>query len=585
MMALRCVAAVAVVCSVGGSGGGADAFSLLPRQGSQARSSSSRLPSSNFYDDFEGFGEGTNDGAGDSGLSSLQSRMGQVKELEAAYDAKLARNWRRGNWGVRGFALDKSSSTGNHALVSVVAATSSSSAAADISLPQDRALPIDHSVAVGRTDGSVFIIKLGYDYLTTFVEAPKLVVEQTEGNGSEDDVAVRVEGEWMSNDELHKRMQDEEQQMAQPGEETKGEPTPFEVLHQFIATKGEPINHLVFHDEEGAGGGIVCTASGTSSDINMWAFPSLDNGGMQPTTLTGVHSDAIISLKTMILGEKNFLFSASRDGTFALWNLGRKNGELIFSSQCVDVANDSGVTLTCADISNPSADDGYSDSGDDGSDVIFLGASNGYVFGYALQELLTSDTDPVPNLRFRAHGPDCGQGEAVTAIKAGGDGTIPSSARLRGGEESEGRGMAGRPGMSSAILLTGGEDGSVKQWEILSQKSGPTIRMEQWPRMSTQRMKRRAHLFSGHDGPVTSIAQQGHDGSKFLTCGRDGSVSVWSASSGEELYRMDGFSEGLSSLACLGRELLVTDGMEQFVCVHDFGIPEDAASEGYDLEW
>ena len=104
------------------------------------------LSSENFYDDFgeEGLGEpGSNDG---SNMSSLQSRMGQVKEAEAAYEGKIARNWRRGNWGVRGFALDKSSSTDTPVLVSVVAAPSSSSSGEDISLPQDRALPEDRVV-------------------------------------------------------------------------------------------------------------------------------------------------------------------------------------------------------------------------------------------------------------------------------------------------------------------------------------------------------------------------------------------------------------------------------------------------------
>lgn len=99
-------------------------------------------------------------------------------------------------------------------------------------------------------------------------------------------------------------------------------------------------------------------------------------------------------------------------------------------------------------------------------------------------------------------------------------------------------------------------------------------------------MKRRSHLFTpGHDGPVTSISQQSrYDSSKFLSCGQDGSVRVWSACSGEELFRMNGFSSNISSLACLGRDLLVTDGMEEYVCVHDFDV-EDVASIGYDLEW
>lgn len=47
---------------------------------------------------------------------------------------------------------------------------------------------------------------------------------------------------------------------------------------------------------------------------------------------------------------------------------------------------------------------------------------------------------------------------------------------------------------------------------------------------------------------------------------------------------MDGFCN-ISSLACLGREVLVTDGMDGHVCLHDFGVEEDAASRGYELEW
>ncbi len=103
--------------------------------------------------------------------------------------------------------------------------------------------------------------------------------------------------------------------------------------------------------------------------------------------------------------------------------------------------------------------------------------------------------------------------------------------------------------------------------------------------MPSQRMKRRAHVFTpSHDGPVICISQQSRqDTSKFLTSGRDGSVCVWNASTGKELFRMDGFNT-VSSLACLGRELLVTDGMDDLVCVHDFGIADDAASNGYELE-
>ena len=62
-------------------------------------------------------------------------------------------------------------------------------------------------------------------------------------------------------------------------------------------------------------------------------------------------------------------------------------------------------------------------------------------------------------------------------------------------------------------------------------------------------------------------------------------MCVWSASSGQELLRPAGFSSDLWSLACLGREPLVTDGMEGRVCVCNFGAKEEAAADGDDVDW
>lgn len=458
-----------------------------------------------FFDDF-GDLDGTspsnaNGGGGGGGFSvaGLRSRVGEVRGAEAAYDAKIARNWRRGNWGVRGFALDKRSSPspssdaaaggddgandggGGGAVVhvSAVAAATSASSFADVSLPQDRALPSDRTVAVGRTDGSVFVVKLGEQYLTNFVSVPKLVVEQDGESG----MSVGVKNEWMDSNELKNRLREEQIQPESPigaddGGQMAQEPAPFEIMYQFLASeRGEPIDNLIFDDAIGENG-VICTAAGDSGDICLWPLPSPDENavGVEATLLSGVHSDRIVSLGTMVLqhenaNEQNVLFSASRDGVFALWDLNRGHGELIFSHRCADVANDGTLSLTCADVSNPTSwDDGYRDSEND-TDFIVLGMSNGYVTGYVVQELMSlaarsgpgvESEVPVPNLRFRAHGTDSGRGDAVTAIKCGGDGTIPTSARLRDGNERPA--SSNSRSVSSSILITGGEDGSVKQW-------------------------------------------------------------------------------------------------------------------------
>lgn len=100
--------------------------------------------------------------------------------------------------------------------------------------------------------------------------------------------------------------------------------------------------------------------------------------------------------------------------------------------------------------------------------------------------------------------------------------------------------------------------------------------------MASQRMKRRAHIFEGgHDERITAIIG---DSSKILSAGADGRVIAWSPSSGDKMYSMEGFTNALSSL-CLNRSLLITDGMSNYVCLHDFDLDVDSLDDSYDLDF
>jgi WD40 repeat protein len=164
----------------------------------------------------------------------------------------------------------------------------------------------------------------------------------------------------------------------------------------------------------------------------------------------------------------------------------------------------------------------------------------------------------------------------VTAIACGGDGTSSQTT-------------------VSSIIVTGGADGSMKQWEMMRQKSnnhGADSRSEgdgpwkliHWPRLSTQKMKDRAHVFvGGHQGFISAIkCDKGKNLTKIISAGFDGSIRVWDPKSGNEMYRMDGF-ENVSSI-CLDNEILVTNGMNEYVCVHDFDA-EEQLQDRYDLDW
>jgi len=118
--------------------------------------------------------------------------------------------------------------------------------------------------------------------------------------------------------------------------------------------------------------------------------------------------------------------------------------------------------------------------------------------------------------------------------------------------------------------------------EIFSRPSDNknSLKLEHWPRMASQRMKRRAHIFESHEGRITALVG---DSSKILSAGADGRVIVWSPSTGDMMYSMEGFTDALSSL-CLDQSLLVTDGMDNYVCLHDFDLKEDL-EDSYELDF
>lgn len=402
---------------------------------------------SQFYDDFGGsFGSSTSVDDGAKFLGSLQTKILQTRELETANDAKLGRNWRKGNWSVKGFSLSANKSTShedskaqNNVHVSAVAAPISTSL-------KDTIMPVDEgfeyrTIAVGRTDGSVFLVRIGEAYLTKFKSSASLV-----GDTKGEELSIRVENQWTEQDQIRP----EEQEDLQP----------FEVLLNFKASElGEKCHLIRYHDiAEDDNEGYICTAAGDSGQIQLWILPS-PGQQLESTTLSGGHQAKIVSLNTAVLQsdngeEQHILISVSADGVVSMWNLS-KHGQLLVSCQCLS-GRSSDALITCADISNPSLESNFAFDGAKqrkSTDMLFLGLSDGYVMAYGIHNILSNGKCSEPDIFFRAHGTDSGRAESISAIKCGGDGTIEN--RRNAADKSE---------ISSSVLLTGGEDGSVKQW-------------------------------------------------------------------------------------------------------------------------
>jgi WD40 repeat protein len=321
---------------------------------------------------------------------------------------------------------------------------------------------------------------------------------------------------------------------------------PFEIKQQFkTATAGSAISCLLAHNSH------IFTANKGHGDITRWLIPE-DHGPVQSVSLlAGVHSDTVLCLKPVSLRSKNeddpgVIFSAAVDGSLGLWDI--ETGELLYQCRTAGSSSTEPFGVCCADS--------------DGTHI-YLGTTTGEVLAYSVQDLLKSknrDVYPTPNGRWFAA---TEQDVHLTALVCGGDGSL-------------GRGQ----GQSTSLVLTGDAKGLLKQWEVLSRApDGGQTRLEQWPKMATQRLPKKAHVFNGHYDEVTAIIPI--DSTKFVSASKDGTVRAWNPVNGKELFRMDGFSETLSSL-CLLDQMLVTDGMEQFVCVHDFDIlPQNESDIDY----
>ena len=311
--------------------------------------------------------------------------------------SRITKNWNSGNWKCRGFSLDK-----YNPLTYVNANVSEGeSAATDVEpsinshIHQDRKedkedLPPTHvtkiafdetalgpgfgttseSIAVGRTDGTVYIVKLGDEYLTKFHAVPRVSMDNTWDGKGMDDVdkdnsddnarsnsgsTVRIGMEMISEKERKERSgmasaSSPEDELAEGSSST-----PFEIECQFQAHgKDEPIASLLFHDDtifttakKGKGGNYgmikVWRMNDTSANTNISMIPVQN--------LHDAHGDEVVVLKTLSsspsavdVSDHNLLLSASMDGSIALWDM--DGLEMVYRCELLD---DDGnpTSITC----------------------------------------------------------------------------------------------------------------------------------------------------------------------------------------------------------------------------------------------
>lgn len=457
-----------------------------------------------------------------SSSSSLADRIQRVQSQQVRQDAITSRNWKLGHWQVRGFSFDDNDDESIHepveyAVTRIVQATPTDT--------DDETMTRD-LVWVGRSDGCVFGIRLGTDYLTKLPE----------GRGPSKSVKsyneIRSDKEMMDDDD------DDENDEYEQRSDLTATTRPFEVVVRLQRQHSDedrvagripigPVDALAVMESTDVGSETIVNVFTASSDspgtIQKWELvwgsivnnyknhendvPATSSSMLCPPICSSVHSNSPIRyLQTLQLKSntrsknteqndcRKILLSAD-SYKFAVWDA--QNGVLLKKcrvNESLPAFAEASLSTTTANKKNVVDDPIICSVHANGSHV-YVGTMTGQVLVYSIADILSSSVEICPAGQWRAsQGP-------VTSVACGGLGSLGRN----------------RPDAApTTVIYTGDSQGLVKQWEIFSGGH----KMEAWPKLATQRLPKKAHLFSGHDGNVTAIMAV--DAVKFVTGATDG---------------------------------------------------------------
>jgi WD40 repeat protein len=303
----------------------------------------------------------------------------------------------------------------------------------------------------------------------------------------------------------------------------------FEVLGQLQVATSAITNMVVSLDSEY----LFVVSQDRPNEIQQFEISHDGPSSKDPiAVLEETHS--LVGLKVVEDKESNnYLLSTSRKGQVSLWKIGKS------------------TTTTMTQITIPIEDDDIVLSTDVDSDYLFIGSEQGMVWVYSLEHLLSEpkEDECVPLKSFKAF-PNGG----VSAICAAGPGTM------------------GRGDTTTTALVTGSTSGGIKQWELIPRGKHA---LEYWPKLVSQTMPGKAHLLGrgGDDGEPILDLKVIDDVVLSVAPSRS---TIWNTATGKSYFDMEGLEFEATRPSCivLSSHLLVTNGMEQYVCVHDFSVAE-----------
>lgn len=582
-----------------------------------------------YYDDFADFNfvVGDTDESPESDSSStmsvLQQRFQKLALTEQVNRQQISDNWKEGYWGVWGCSLDPYTEDDAQQKTFVTCIRHMQSSP-ESDGPEDSALLI-----VGRSDGSICWLQMEtISSSSSSSSSPSTSPSDNDPNNNIENRSITTyfenklvakptdDGGMVVDTALQRRENDSDYNFGETdganndGTADESSPRlPFDILAQIqtsakTSTGSDAGTAIVDMLPLPSARMLWTISQGTPNVIQGWELIShSETDFLLPKTpqqsskfeIESVHTSPIVAMKVIPQSEdddNSFVVSVSDNGQVVIWEISTTDDK---SPPSVRIRLDANLLHHHQQEDYDGSDSVLSIDVDD--EYLYMGSRMGKVSIFSWSEITKEDDENIDTLTlvksflaFTSNNP------GVSTLLAAGPGTL--GATNSGSNNSYNNGN--RPQTKS--LIAADMSGGLKQWELIPAGKG---RLEYWPRLASQKLPGgKPHVYETRDYSLEASDEGQNSFSPAITqllciqqvllAATAHDLTVWDSSTGKILYDMQGLdfvgggSNGNASyqrpsLIAATESVLVTNGMENFVCVHDFAMDRITSENAQDF--
>jgi hypothetical protein len=301
-----------------------------------------------------------------------------------------------------------------------------------------------------------------------------------------------------------------------------------------------PLQFQVLGQIQSAGGSIVEMAHTdpflfSVNAANQLEYCKISEDGPQSEllTLSADLTALLVSIEVMEFQGQSFLLCLCRDGQAIVYKIGSQVSPLSSHHLLISEDGTDGIISSASD-----------------KNYVYLGTEQGNVWIYPIDGILSDSPDPNP---LRCLSPFRDGNAGISAITTAGKGSMST-------ERQE-----------TTALIVGATNGKIKQYELIPRGEGA---LEYWPKLQSQTIPGKAHIFSNESAESILALKVLPD---VILAATSSYLTMWNPASGKSLFGMQGLDFNLTKPSLVvhdSNSLLITNGMKQLVCLHDFSAEE-----------